>query len=372
MKIKLFLVLLLLFPSLLVADSVNESIRVGVTVPLTGDFASYGELVRKSVELAADDLKAEGILVDLWFEDACIPSQAVSAINKLVSLNQIQILAANFCVIAMPAMAAVIERNEIIAFHSAATSDSILEAGDSIFATNGRVRDEAILAAEYAYNVLNARSAGILYITTDFGEDYNSYFSSRFKELGGRILSSDSSPIGVNDFRAELTRLRRLEPDVIFAAHLGMTLGVLLRQVRDAGLRQQVLGVYEAEDMSVVETAGHYANGLRFFVPEPIAKTDAVEKFRKRFEAKYGTKAGILGSNAYDATVIAVRAFAECKKDAGCARNKIYAIEDYDGVSGVFSIEPDGGAKRAFVLKEIQDGKFKIIDEKLGVTNGSS
>jgi branched-chain amino acid transport system substrate-binding protein len=133
-----FLILLLLLPAFLAAETSSEPVRLGVTVPLTGDYASYGDLINKGVELAAEDLRAEGHLVEIKSEDACIPSQAVSSIHKLIALDRIQILAANFCILAIPAMAPILERNQIISFHTATASDSILASGEFIFATNGR------------------------------------------------------------------------------------------------------------------------------------------------------------------------------------------------------------------------------------------
>lgn len=258
----------------------------------------------------------------------------------------------------MPPMAPTIEKNKIIAFHTASASDSILNAGDFIFATNIKVQNEARHVAEYAFNNLRARTASVLYVTTDFGQDYKKYFTERFAELGGKILSSDTNSPGSNDFRTELTRVKAKNPDVVFAAHLGPTLGILLKQARSLGVNTQVLGVYEAEDPSVLETAGKSAEGLQFFVPEPILVTDKIQQFQKEFNARYGHAARILASNAYDATKLLVEALSQCKLDSECTKLKLYNLSNYDGVSGKFSIAKDGGTEKDFVLKTVENGNF--------------
>ena len=170
-------------------DKIEATTRLGITVPLTGDFASYGELIRKGVQLASEDLRAEGFKTELFFEDACLPAGAVSTIQKLIAVDHINAVAANFCLIAVPPMAPALERNKILTFHTASVSDSILDAGKFIFGTNVKVRDEARRDAEYAWNTLGAKTASIFFIATDFGEDYNKHFTIRFEELGGMSRS---------------------------------------------------------------------------------------------------------------------------------------------------------------------------------------
>ncbi|WKZ57682.1 MAG: ABC transporter substrate-binding protein [Bdellovibrionota bacterium] len=339
-------------------SSTSRAIRLGVTAPLTGDFASYSEIIRKGTELAKDHLKAEGIDIELIYEDACLPVQAVTAIRKLISQDRIDGLAANYCLLAMPPMASEIERHELPSFHTACTSDNILSAGDYIFSTNIKGRSEAHKLAEHAINTLKARTASILYLTTDFGEDYKRHFTQRFEELGGKVVSTATSPIGTNDFRSDLTALRAKNPDVVLAAHIGGSLGALLRQAKQLGLKQQFLAIYEAEDPSVIEAAQGSAEGLQFFVPEPVEETAVVKRFQSAYVEKYGVRPLILASNAYDATTILARTIHECNFDRSCSKAKIYALKDYDGASGRFSIDSDGGTIKGFVAKVVAHGQF--------------
>jgi branched-chain amino acid transport system substrate-binding protein len=363
MSYKVLILTLLLAPVLAVAQPGQKSFRVGVTAPFTGDFASYGEQIRNGVELAKGDLARRGINLDVHYEDACIPSGAVSAINKLISLDKIQGLAANFCVIAMPAMATAIQKNKIPTFHAAGASDSILALGNYVFTTDLKVRTEARKLAEYAAVSLKAKTASVLSIATDFGEDYRKHFTARFEELGGKVLSSDSSAIGVNDFRTELISIKHRKPDVVFAAHLGLTLGVLLKQARELGLKQPFLGTYEAGDSSVRDVARDSANGLRFFVPEPAAKTSTIEEFEAKFQAKFKKPAGLLEANSYDSTTLLGDALERCGGDGSCVRDTFQRQRVYDGASGHFSLLGSEESQRHFVLKELRGDKVVIVGE---------
>lgn len=362
MKARHFLVSLL-FPLSVSAVPNPSEFRVGVTAPFTGDFASYGEQIRNGVELARADLAQKGIKLDVRYEDACVPSGAATAINKLISIDQIQGLAANFCVIAMPAMAPAIQRGQIPTFHAAGASDSILALGNFVFTTDLKVRTEAKRLAEYAAQSLKAKTASVLNIATDFGEDYRQHFTARFEELGGRVVSSDSGAIGDNDFRTELTTIKSKKPDVIFAAHLGNTLGTLLKQARQIGLTQPILGTYEAGDKSVRDVASTSANGLRFFVPEPAKKTKMVEEFEAKFYSKYKANPGLLEANSFDSTVLLGETLAQCKGEGRCVRDALLKKHAYEGASGYFSLLGSLESQRHFVLKEIRDGRVVPIGE---------
>lgn len=361
-KILLLLLHISLFICFRQVSAETDPIKLAATMPLSGAYASYGKLIQEGIELARHDLKKLGYPTEIIYEDACMPAAAVTAIKKLATVDQIDALAANFCVIALPPMAAVIEKNKIIAFHTAAASDSVLNAGEYIFTTNIKVQNEARKIAEYAIKKLSAQTASVLYVGSDFGEDYNRYFSQRFKQLGGKILSSDGAAVGVNSFRSELMRALSKKPQVIFAAHLGETLSILLKEARQLGFKGKILGVYEAEDPSVLQIAGKYAEELLFFVPEPLNESAKLKEFRRKFNQKFGHHPRILASNAYDATRIVVEMLAKCNKNSECAKKEIYKIKDYPGVSGTFSIDSDGGTIKGFVLKTVRDGKFVRVE----------
>lgn len=357
-----FFTILILLPFSALAEVQLKTFTVGVTAPLTGDFASYGEQIKRAVELAKEDLKESHINLEVKYEDACLPATAVSAINKLILVDKIQGLAANFCVIAMPAMSSIIEKNKIPSFHSAIASDSILNLGGYVFTTDIKVRTEAKKLAEYAYNVLNARSAGVLNIETDFGIDYQKYFSTRFKELGGKILFSQSQPIGVNDFKSELSKLKVKNPDVILSAHLGLTLGVLLKQARQLGIKTQFLGTNEAADISVREIAKEHANNLLFFVPEPEIKSEKIRNFEEKYLAKYKSAPSLTEASSYDSTIALVDSLSVCKGNASCTRDNILKLKTYEGVSGRFNVIGSEESSRHFILKAIKSGNVEIVD----------
>lgn len=349
------------------SESVTEEpIVLGATLPLSGDIASYGMLIKDGIDLAVSDLAKKGINVRIEYEDVPSPGPvALSAIQKLIAKNGINGLVANFWNPAIPIMAPAIKKAKILAFHTAEADDPILEAGDSIFSTNAKIKDESWELAYYAYHELQARTACILYIGTNFGEDYRKHFSERFSQLGGKILTSDLTKLGDSDVRPALTKVRQSSCDIFFAAYFGTNLGMLLKQSQGVGIKKTILSVYEAEDPSVISVAGSAAEDLKFFVPEPVGENETIKQFREKFMHRFGYEPRVLGSNAYDATTLLTQVLIDCKKDFDCAQSKVYEVKNYAGVSGTFTIEADGAAKKTFILKTIKNGLF--VREKRNV-----
>ena len=82
------------------------AIRLGMVAPLTGDFAAYGQDIRRGIELAldSDELKSVPEHITVTYENACLPAQAVVAAKKMVEVDRIQAVVGSYCVIGMVPM----------------------------------------------------------------------------------------------------------------------------------------------------------------------------------------------------------------------------------------------------------------------------
>jgi branched-chain amino acid transport system substrate-binding protein len=114
-----------------------------------------------------------------------LPMQALSAINKLTSIDKIQGLVGSYCIIGMVPAALVLEKANVVGFHTTVVPQILLDSGEYVFTTNVRIKSEAEHLAQYAYNKLGLRRAATMYASSQWGEDYTGYFSREFKRLGG-------------------------------------------------------------------------------------------------------------------------------------------------------------------------------------------
>lgn len=337
-----------------------EGLRLGATIPLTGPAASYGKEIREGIELALTDLEREGIRAQITYQDVSLPGpMAVSAIRSLVDQHEVEAVVANFYNPAIPVMAPAIMRAKTITFHTAEADDKILAAGDYIFSTNARIKDESAEMAAFAHDRLAAKTAAVLYVGTTFGEHYNLHFTKQFESRGGQVIHNGLVAIEERDMRPALLQALARKPQLLVLANFGPGLGLMLKQAFAMNIEQPVLTVYEAENTAVIETAGSLPNDrVHFFSPQPAQPAPHVSSFREAFQKRFGAPPTLFSANAYDATVLSARALTGCSRDRSCAQRKIAATQSYPGVSGTLSFGPDGGATKEFVRKTIRGEEF--------------
>lgn len=338
----------------------SRPIRVGAALPLSGDFATYGGVIRDGMRLAKNDLAAEGISIELSFEDAPTPgSSAVTALRKLIERDHIQGIAGNFFNPNMTVMAPLIKQHGIPAFHTAIVDDTIVTLSPHIFGTNGSVDSEAEVLSDYLVNALAVKKVAILFAGTQWGEAYDRQIDKHLAAMGGQVVSSQLVPLDQRDLRTELTKIRSSGADAVILALFGPQLGVALAQTRAVGIELPVVATYETQDASVLETAGRSGGPVTFFVPEPERDSEQRKKFKSAFRQMFNYSAPILSANAYDATLLLGRALAACNGDSACANSKLAERKEVDGASGGYTLN-GGFAEKKFVEKLLWRGAIFV------------
>jgi branched-chain amino acid transport system substrate-binding protein len=345
----------------------EDNIRIGATVPLTGDVATYGNLIKGGIELAVEDLKKEGISGTVFFEDTPLSGAGtISALNNLIEIKKVDGIAGNFSNVAMAAMGPVIQRRKIPTFHTAAADDSILNIGSFVFTTNVRIKDEAEKMAEYLYNERGFKRVSIISIQTNFGQSYRTYFREKFLSLGGVVPADETFEIDASDYKSQVLKIKASNSDAIYAACFGRFLGYALRQSREIRVSAPFFSVYESEDTSVLDSARGAAEGLQYLVTASPKTSEKFKMFRDRFLKTYQIEPGTFASNAYDATMILGKALHACKADPDCTSNKISSMGKYEGASGNFILGKDGAATKDFVLRMVKDNTFVDVSKDEG------
>lgn len=226
---KLFLILLIV----LIIGCTTQETKIGAIQPLSGKTAYVGEWVHNGVDLAAQE---EGLKI-IFEDDECNPQKAVAAFNKLVQTQNVKIIIGPTCSSSVLAVAPLAEEQGIILFSTVSTSNAITDAGDYIFRNRESDYAHGTLMAEYAYNELNARTVGIIYLNLDNGIGFKNSFTNRFEELGGSVIA-EPYELSDNDFRTQLTKMR--DVDVFYFA--GQRMENAIVQARELGLEQPITG----------------------------------------------------------------------------------------------------------------------------------
>jgi branched-chain amino acid transport system substrate-binding protein len=227
----------------------TADIPVGLYASLTGDGASFGQSSKEGTELAVDEINnAGGVLGGhkltlLTEDDQSRPDEASNAVLKLITQDKAIAVLGEVASRRSLAAAPIAQRYKVPMITPASTNERVTDAGDYIFRVCFIDPFQGEVLAKFAYNDLKARKAAVLKdIQQDYSVGLTDSVVKNFAALGGRVFDPVSYSSGDADFKAVLTNIRSLRPDVIFATGYYTEAAVIVRQARELGMTMPILG----------------------------------------------------------------------------------------------------------------------------------
>ncbi len=172
-------------------QTADETVKIGLMLPLTGDAALYGESTGTALELAREEINAQsGILgkkVEFVVEDSkCDAKAGAQAINSLVNLKGLKLVIAAECSGPTLAAAPVAENAKSLFLVAVATNPDIKYAGDYVFrimpSDEQQGKDLAQLLSSRGY-----KRPAVLFMDNTYGGGIEKVFEEEFAKLGGNI-----------------------------------------------------------------------------------------------------------------------------------------------------------------------------------------
>jgi len=335
----------------------QKEIRIGVIAPLTGNFALQGERIRNGMELAREELLQNNISIKIIYEDACIAKDTIPAFTKLTESDNVSMIGGSFCLAGFVPLIPMAQQKNIIMFNTAKNPSIVLNKS-IVFSTNLAIEQDSEFQARFAADNISAKTSVIIYYTTPFGQDFAKYIPIYFEQYGGKILSSQQVELSATDFRTELTKIKELKPDVIFAVHLSNSLGNLIKEARELGINSTIISNSEAEDPSVIAAAGDASEGFVISSSEPEVKSAAAIEFESKYKERFNDSPNPIASNAYDSLKIQALVYEKCNGLTECMKKELHKISGYEGASGTITIREDGSSYKPLLMKIVRNGTF--------------
>lgn len=337
-------------------------VRIAAIQPLSKSTVATGEQVREGIELGAANINEQGgingrRLEVVYEDDQCDAKTAVTAFEKLANIDKIRIVIGPTCSSNVLAVAPLANEKKVIVLTTVASTPKVTHAGDYIFRNTPSGDAYSNRIAEFARSKLDARTASVLFLNLDNGVDYKNAFVKRFAELGGSIMGEEAYEPTAADFRSQLAKIRAQNPDVLFVAGQ-INHGTAIKQAREMGLMQQIIGPVTMETSDFVPQAGTAAEGVVYSAPKFDKNDPAVKAFEEKYMATYNKTLGFRTLISYDATMIIASLLGRCGEDVECVKNGLYVTQNYTGVAGTYSFDRNGDVAMPIMLKTVRNGKF--------------
>jgi len=224
---------------ILAAESKGDPIKIGAVIPLTGELAKFGEMQKNSFLMALEEINRAGGVrgrkLELIIEDdSGKPEVGRSAVEKLISRDQIVVLAGGYSSSVTYGMAAVAQQRKIPFVTHTGAADNITEMGwDYVFRINQPAGEYFKGLLSFLGEVVKPKTAVVIHENTLFGQSQGKSFAEACQPLGCKVLFRDSYESGAVDFKPLVTKMKAANPDLVYAVSYVMDAALLIRQSKE-------------------------------------------------------------------------------------------------------------------------------------------
>jgi branched-chain amino acid transport system substrate-binding protein len=287
----------------------KEPVLIGVTGPLTGQYAQYGAQWKKGFDLALDEINASGGIngrpLQYVFEDSqSDPRQTVTIARKYVADERIVVEVGDFSSAASMAASPIYQAAGLVQFGFSNSHPDFTKGGDFVWSNAVNQKDEMPLLADFVRD-LGLKKIAILHLNNDWGRTAKDLLVEAVKQRGGEVVGSEAYLADEKDFRSAIVRLRGTNPDMIALIAYYPDGAQLTRQIRQAGITLPIVAGGSIYSPKFLELGGDSVNGVLTTVPFfPEDPRPLVQTFTKSFIAKFSSEPDAYNARAYDTFIL--------------------------------------------------------------------
>ena len=377
------LLLLLILGMPLPAAAQKGTIKIAVQAPLSGEQAALGEHIKLGAQLAVEEatksFKALGFdLIFVPYDDQAKPEVGVANARNLVADANVLVLVGHFnSGVALPASE--VYKDAMLAMISPAnTATEITDRGyPNVNRVCGRDDVQGPVGARFAAQDLKLKSAYIIHDKTLYGQGVAGNFRQEAKKLGMNVLGFDGTEERAN-FAPMIIPLKARNPALVYFGGIYHQGGLLLKQIREKGVKAVFMGPDGLDSSEMVKIAGQHVTGSYYTtVAGPPAAYPETAAFAKKFKQRFGKEVESFAMYGYDATGVGIKALEQTIKANGGKKptraevsTAVRQLKDFKGVTGSIAFDNKGDPVKAkyFVLqfdKRSYPGKVaKVIEQQ--------
>ncbi len=383
MRLRPLIALPTLFSALIISmASLAGEIRIGLTEALTGPASQYGTPIHNGFILAQEEINAKGgisgnKIVLIEEDEHGKKEEAINVYKKLIFQDKVLMIFGPTLSNSMFAAGPVANAAHVVAFGTSNTASGITDIGPYVFRSSPMEADVVPVTLKAAIRHLNIHKVGIIYGNDDaFTKSGYDVFKQALEDQHIPVVDTETYSKGDVDFKAQLTKLKAADPDVIICPCLSEEGSNILLQARALGIKLSFIGGNGFNSPKLVEIAKTAAEGTivgsPWFDGNPSVQN---QHFIAAYRKKFGTDPNQFSAQGYDALFILAEALKKIKltgnleQDRQALRDALPDVQ-IDGATGKFAFRPapphngkPGGydANQTPFVYIVKNGKFVLL-----------
>jgi len=359
----------------------ENTIRIGLNIPMTGDIPKVGEGSKFAAEMYREMINAEGGLqvgavkypVKFVYEDNESKAEsATAAALKLITQNKV------LAIIGPQSSKQAIPAGEVANNYKTPMispwSTNPTTTADRPYVFRGCFLDpfQGPVAANFVTEELGAKKAAVLYdIASDYPKGLAEFFKDAFEKMHGpgSVVAFETFTTKDRDFSAQLTNIIKSDADVLFTPQYYDEVPLIVKQAHELGWNKPIMGSDSWGSAELMNLCGDDCKGLFFSTHYAAAGAEgATREFIDAFQAKYGYVPDDVAALTWDSIRLLAKAIesagastGDLEKDREAIKTELAGISNFDGITGQMTFTPEGDPiKCAVVVKITDEGEFSF------------
>ncbi|HEY5537716.1 MAG TPA: ABC transporter substrate-binding protein [Acetobacterium sp.] len=348
------------------SGSSDDVIKIGFIGPTTGDAAIYGSSAKDGAMLAVEEINAAGGVngkqVELIaYDSKADQTEAINAYNRLRDQDGVVAVIGGTLSGETLAMKDIMVQDKMPVLTPTATAVDVTVNAPNIFRVCFLDSYQGAAAANFSADTLGAKTAALLIgAGNPYSEGVAAAYQTAFTAKGGTIVGSESYGLQDNDFSAQLTKIKELNPEIVFVPDYVQKVGPILQKAKDMGITAKFIGAdgWDGVQVDYADAAqGNYFTN-HYAADSPSA---TVQNFITAYNAKYSKVPNSFSALGYDAAYVMTDAIKAAGSTESTAIITALAATDYPGVTGNLKFDANGDPKdKEVTIIKIDGGQLKF------------
>ncbi len=348
-------------------DSSSDTIYIGTSFPMTGNIAADGNQIVEAIQLAADQVNAEGGIngkkIALKSEDdQGTPTVAATIANKFADDKNVLSVIMSYNSSCALAQVPIFNSAGLPSVSPTASNSKLSGISKYFFRTCASDDYNGILCADFC-NDLGLKSVAVLYQNDDYGQGLKDMFEQRAKELGITVATEQSYVQAQTvDFSTQLTAVSTSGAQGIFIAGYATEAGLICSQKMSYNCADLAMiggdSIYSPDIFKYQDVDGTYTvGGFTCNSDKPNVKA-FVDEYKKAYDEEPCNWAGL----AYDAAMTTFEAMKTCGNNL--TRESLRdALENisYDGITGLNKFT-NGDVQKDYLRFKAENNQWVILN----------
>lgn len=351
-------------------NSTLQIVKIGHVAPMTGPQAHLGKDNENGVRLAIDELNANPIIIkgkpvkfELLSEDDQADPRIATTVAQIFVDEQVNAVIGHLNSGTTIPASRIYSDAGIPQVSPSATNPKYTQQGfKTAFRVMANDSQQGSVLGQFAVNDMQAKNIAIIDDRTAYGQGLADEFEKSAVAAGAHIVGREFTTDKSTDFTAILTKIKGLDPDLLFFGGMDAQGAPLTKQMRTLGMDTPLLGGDGINTAEFRALAGEAANGVTASLPGvPLDSMPHGAEFRQKFEARYG-QIQLYAPYCYDAAMVLADAMKAADSTVPAEFLPALAKISRDGVTAKIRFDDKGDlVGGAITVYRIENGQWKPL-----------